>query len=501
MSLVLIIFLTCALCYFIHAKWDILRVGCRIRGPWAIPLVGNVQMISKLKPESLFKSIADFRAKYGETYRLWLGPELWVFLHSPAETREALNEPTLTRPVAFQQLSVLIGNGLLISHGKQWETHRRALSPAFHPNILNTFTPVIAQHGDELVGKLHATKGNSIEVSDYLFACILDAIVETSMGKQLNSLTNPHNSYAHAFHKASELLFKRMTNPLLALDFIFQRTKMYRELSASVAVIHQLMASVIDERIEALKQQEALVTETATAPAEEGIRKQRRTLLDTLLTTQIAGEQLTRSEICDEVNTFVFAGVDTTTAAMCFVLYSLGKYTAEQQKLVLEIEEQLLDVAVLTADTLNRLTYLDLFIKEVLRYYTIAPLTGRQTTGDTVIGGRHYCAGVTLWIDLYGLAHDTQYFEKPAEFQPLRFAQTQKEQLPPYVYMPFSGGPHMCIGRNYALLIMKMLTVQILRNFVVELRDPHEELVLQSQMVLKSLNGFNLLFKHRVKTV
>lgn len=108
-------------------------------------------------------------------------------------------------------------------------------------------------------------------------------------------------------HRSSELLFKRMTNPLLALDFIFQRTSMYRELSASVAVIQQLMATVIDERIAALKQQRALASVATTALPEAGIRKQRRTLLDTLLTTQIAGEVLTRSEICDEVNTFVFA--------------------------------------------------------------------------------------------------------------------------------------------------------------------------------------------------
>lgn len=186
---------------------------------------------------------------------------------------------------------------------------------------------------------------------------------------------------------------------------------------------------------------------------------------------------------------------------MSFVLYSLGKYPAEQQKLVTEIEEQTLDGAELTAETLNRLTCLDLFIKEVLRYYTVVPLTGRQTTGETLIDGRRYCAGITLWIDLYGLAHDAQYFDQPEQFQPLRFAQTQNQHLPPYVYMPFSGGPHICIGRNYALLIMKMLTVQILRNFEVKLRDPHEELVLQSQMVLKSLRGFNLMFRQKVKTV
>ena len=143
-------------------------------------------------------------------------------------------------------------------------------------------------------------------------------------------------------HRTSELLFKRMTNPLLALDFIFQRTNMYRELSASVAVIHQLMRIVIDERVEALKQQESLVSGTSTAPPAEGIRKQRRTLLDTLLTTQIAGEALTRNEICNEVNTFVFAvsnlPATETTKMLTVVLNILVLYrvlTPPQQPCVL----------------------------------------------------------------------------------------------------------------------------------------------------------------------
>ncbi|XP_067637050.1 probable cytochrome P450 311a1 [Eurosta solidaginis] len=493
MSLVLILILTCVICHFIRTKCKIFTIGRRIPGPRALPLIGNARMITKLKPETLFKTVCGYRARFGETYRLWLGPELWVFLHSPEETREALNDSTLTRPATFQQLSVLIGNGLLISQGKHWETHRRVLNPAFHPLVLNSFASTIAMHGDELVVALRATEGKPLDVSHFLFACILDVIIKTSMGKHLNSLTDPHNQYTQAFHKNSELLFKRMTNPLLGLDFVFKCTNMYRELHASLAVIHDLMNSVVDTRIQALQVQGdlELTSPSAAAADDKGIRKQRRTLLDTLLTVEIDGQKLSRNDICDEVNTFVFAGVDTTTAAMCFVLYSLGNYPVEQHKLIKELEKHSIIRAILTSDTLKHLEYLDLFIKEVLRYYTIVPLTGRQTYTDSVIGGRHYCAGITLWINIYGLAHDDCYFEAPEEFRPERFTKTQSQLLPPNVFIPFSSGPHICIGRKYALLIMKILTVKILLNFEVELRDPNEELVLQAQMVLKALQGFN----------
>ena len=61
----------------------------------------------------------SLREKYQQTYRMWLGPQLWIFLHSGAETRDALNDLTLIKAETFNQLDMLIGNGLLISHGRR----------------------------------------------------------------------------------------------------------------------------------------------------------------------------------------------------------------------------------------------------------------------------------------------------------------------------------------------------------------------------------------------
>ncbi|XP_037815297.1 probable cytochrome P450 311a1 [Lucilia sericata] len=139
-----------------------------------------------------------------------------------------------------------------------------------------------------------------------------------------------------------------------------------------------------------------------------------------------------------------------------------------------------------------------MFIKECLRFYTIVPLTGRQTTQPTKIGQRTYAAGITLWINMYGLAHDESLFEDPWSFKPSRFTKKSYEKVPKFSYIPFSAGPHICIGRKYAFLIMKILTVKILQKLQVSLRDPDEELVLMAQMVLKAKNGINLVFNERL---
>jgi len=125
----------------------------------------------------IFLVFTELRDRFGATYRLWLGPQLWVFLHSAEETRQALHDPTLRKAETFFQLEPLIGNGLLLSHGAHWTRQRRLMTPAFQPHLLRSFAPAIGGHVDRLVKRLEETKGTSLEVTDPLFACLLDAIV------------------------------------------------------------------------------------------------------------------------------------------------------------------------------------------------------------------------------------------------------------------------------------------------------------------------------------
>lgn len=179
-------------------------------------------------------------------------------------------------------------------------------------------------------------------------------------------------------------------------------------------------------------------------------------------------------------------------------MYALAAHPPVQARLHAELAELSLDDAN-DWDALNRLVYLDALLKEVLRLYTIVPSTGRQTTRPTTIGGRRYCAGVTLWINMYGLAHDSEYFPDPYELRPERWLHQQSETLPPaYSYIPFSGGPHVCIGRKYSLLLMKLLTVRIVRAFRLQLSESAPPLVLQAQMVLRSRDGIKVHFWPRV---
>lgn len=74
-------------------------------------------------------------------------------------------------------------------------------------------------------------------------------------------------------------------------------------------------------------------------------------------------------------------------------------------------------------------------------------------------------------VPIVFIHHDPDLWGKDAsEFKPERFAQgiakASKDQV---AFFPFSGGPRVCIGQNFALLEAKTALCMILQQFSFEL--------------------------------
>jgi cytochrome P450 len=165
------------------------------------------------------------------------------------------------------------------------------------------------------------------------------------------------------------------------------------------------------------------------------------------------GRALERNQIRDEVMTLLFAGHDTTTSTVAFMLYELARNPA------------LLDDAEISVE---------MIVDETLRKYPPAYIGPRRSVepfefeGVTVPGGVHvsYCS----WAS----HHLPDVFEDPEEFQPQRFTEENRARLPQSAYVPFGGGSRTCIGMRFGLAEIAIIARGIFERYRLTLLPEYE---------------------------
>lgn len=73
--------------------------------------------------------------------------------------------------------------------------------------------------------------------------------------------------------------------------------------------------------------------------------------------------------------------------------------------------------------------------------------------------------GTGIWVPIFGLHRDPEYFPDPERFDPDRFLPEEIKNRNPAVYMPFGDGPRQCIGIRFAMLKARVALVTLLTNF------------------------------------
>lgn len=198
-------------------------------------------------------------------------------------------------------------------------------------------------------------------------------------------------------------------------------------------------------------------------------------------------------DIVDDFVTFIVAGFETTSNAMSFALALLARYPGVATVATQEYLDQVEGKRFLNDLDLSQLRYLECVIKEVLRLYPPTSLLRRCPTQDTYIDNCLVPRGTqVMWIP-YLQARLEQVWEDPLTFRPERFLDTT---LPPLTYLPFLVGPRKCIGNNFALLEMKIVLGEILRNFELQLVEG-EDLREEFKITLAPVSGTRLKLRER----
>jgi len=383
-----------------------------------------------------------------------------------------------------------LGQGLLLSNGTKWQRDRKLLTPAFHFDILKPYLLVDNEATETLMNKMshYAERGESMEFYFNLSLCTLDIMLKCAFSFDDDIQNKGENHpYVQAVGTLAELWVKRAGSLIGFFEPIWNLTEDGKEFYRNCDFVHSMATSVIKSR------RQAIAEHGPSAHTAKG--KKYMDFLDILLMARDEnGHGLTDNEIREQVDTFMFAGHDTTASSITWTLYSLAQHQDIQEKCRQEADEVLKDRkddAIIWED-LGKFKYLTQCIKEAQRLHTVVPFVARELKEDLILDGIKVPAGANVEIHMYGLHHNpTVWHEDTMKYNPDRFSPDEMAKRDPYSFIPFSAGSRNCIGQNFSMQEQKVVISRILRKFRLEL-DPEFHLEKAVGIVLRPANGIKM---------
>ncbi|CAG2174354.1 unnamed protein product, partial [Oppiella nova] len=176
---------------------------------------------------------------------------------------------------------------------------------------------------------------------------------------------------------------------------------------------------------------------------------------------------LTYGELIAHGMSLFVAGYDTASSTMIHSIFYLSTNMDCQTRLF----EELSTCNEFTNDTTMYLKYLNAVIHETLRLAPPLTLYHRVCRQDYKLGdtGIIIPKGTNVEIFPYALHRDPDYWPNPDDFIPDRWFEPTHT---PYAYIPFGGGPRVCLGQRFAMNEMRMCLAKLFSKYEFTLAQP-----------------------------
>ncbi|XP_011190025.2 probable cytochrome P450 4ac1 [Zeugodacus cucurbitae] len=458
-------------------------------------IFGNNFDILHSNPEDIFNFCRDiYQRTKDKSYVLLYYTGCIYSITSPEAVQEVFQSQTLiTKGLIYDFVRPFLGNGLLVSRGQHWHNRRKLLTPAFHFNILQSFNEVFKSESLKLVHLLSAKKDQNVNLNEIISAFTLNSVCETALGVSLDDISGS-SEYRKTIHELELVMVDRLCNPFMYFNWIFYLFGDYKGFYKNLKVAHDFSSKIIQKKREEFQKSQAATTTAHENDVEIGKRK-RYAMLDTLFQAESQGV-IDHQGICDEVNTFMFEGYDTTATCLIFLLLNLAVHPDIQDACYREVKN--CDLPALSIFEFNQLEYLECVIKETLRLYPSVPFIQRHCIEDTELNGVILSAGSQINIHIYDIMRDERHFPNPSKFDPDRFLPENSLNRHPFAFVPFSAGARNCIGQRFAMLEIKALLVGILQNFRLLPVTTLEDIRLENGLVLRTKENVIVRMAKRV---
>jgi len=433
------------------------------------------------------KEISNMIAKYGDIFGLKLAKNHHIFfLNHPDYVRHILkdNQDNYLRGKAVKQAAItglheMLGNGIFMSDGEDWEAQHKLLKVLFSVTAINNTLPIIEEELSEIIGKwkIASKPQRAIPIEMDVNLLMLRIMLRTQVA------TNYHFDYEHIY----QALTGRMESSSVRFLFIFQlkvgllkpfgihykykKHQQYLEILEAIAT--KLVNDLVEEKLEAVG------------------------LFQLLLQDYQLGKT-TKKDIRDQFMNFVFAAFDTTATAITWTLYKLAANEPIQQKVSDELQNAQRETPNIPIANWQ-LPYLQMVVKETLRLYPPVWSYAREAQNADTIDGYDIPKKSIVVISSYAMHRHKDFWQNSEDFIPENFEKDQFKGKN-FAYIPFGQGKRMCIGRALADYQMQIIIGGILQSFQLHtLSAVHPEI--NANIIIKGTKPIQLRLSERNVTV
>ena len=368
----------------------------------------------------------------------------WHMVMDPDAIRRILKDRLEDYPksdVTKMILRPAIGESLFIAEGAHWHWQRRAAAPAFSVRTVQALAPVMTAAAERAAGRMAAKHGQVANLLDEMVATTFEVISDVTF------------SGGEAFDRAAVHgainAYIASTARLSLLD-----------IAGAPAWVPRPGRLVSGPAMRSMKRMADQAIAERRARGHAGVPD----LLDLLLDGEDpeTRRRMTTAELRDNLLTFIVAGHETTALTLAWALYLCAFDQGVQDRARAEAQD-VLGARAATAADLPALAYTRQVIDEALRLYPPAAFLSRTARAPDTLCGREVRPGDTVMLPVYALHRHHLLWPDPHRFDPGRFA--DPEGIDRFAYLPFGGGPRICIGASFALQEAVIVLATLLARF------------------------------------
>ncbi len=205
------------------------------------------------------------------------------------------------------------------------------------------------------------------------------------------------------------------------------------------------------------------------------------------------GERFSDREILDHMIFLMMAAHDTTTSTLCSMTYELARNPDWQERVREECRG--LGTEHLAFDQAESSESLGWVLKETLRLYPPLPIIPRVATEAFRFGGYEIAKNSMVVISPIHTHRMPEWWDDAGCFDPGRFSPARAEhERHSHSWVPFGGGPHMCLGFRFAELQVKAVVHQLVQRFRISILDGYE-MPVQQAPISKPRDGLPILLE------